>query len=103
MPSKSYRLSPMAERDLEEIWLYTCRTWSAEQADVYHGGIIAGIEGVAAGTRVGRDAGDVRAGYRKLSVSRHTLYYREGAGHIDIVRVLHQRMDAPAHLGPMDS
>ena len=29
---KPYRLSPLAEADLEEIWLYTLRHWSVEQA-----------------------------------------------------------------------
>ena len=31
-----YRLSPLAEQDLEDIWLYTLREWSADQADRYY-------------------------------------------------------------------
>ena len=31
--AKPYRLSPLAEADLEDIWLYTFRNWSMEQAD----------------------------------------------------------------------
>ncbi|SBW04135.1 hypothetical protein KL86DPRO_20264 [uncultured delta proteobacterium] len=38
-----YRLSPLAEADLEEIWLYTFRQWSLEQADDYSGNIITAI------------------------------------------------------------
>ena len=30
-----YRLTPAAERDLENIWLYTRQQWSAEQANRY--------------------------------------------------------------------
>lgn len=30
-----YRLSPAAEHDLENIWLYTCRQWNLQQADRY--------------------------------------------------------------------
>jgi plasmid stabilization system protein ParE len=30
-----YRLSPAAEHDLENIWLYTCRQWSVGQAEHY--------------------------------------------------------------------
>lgn len=35
-----YRLTPRAESDLEEIWLYTFKTWSPEQADRYHNDIV---------------------------------------------------------------
>jgi toxin ParE1/3/4 len=42
-----YRLSPQAERDLEEIWRYTSDNWSVEQADRYHNQIMAAIEGLA--------------------------------------------------------
>ncbi len=37
-PSSSltaYRLTPAAQRDLEDIWLYTAQTWSMAQADRY--------------------------------------------------------------------
>lgn len=30
-----YLLTPAAQNDLEKIWLYTARTWSAAQADRY--------------------------------------------------------------------
>ena len=30
-----YRLTPAAERDLENIWLYTRQQWGTEQADIY--------------------------------------------------------------------
>ena len=43
--ARPYRLSPLAERDLEEIWFYTFENWSAEQADRYHNQIMAAIEG----------------------------------------------------------
>ena len=33
--AKSYRLSPLAEADLEEIWLYTAKHGSMEQADTF--------------------------------------------------------------------
>jgi toxin ParE1/3/4 len=30
-----YRLTPRAERDLEDIWRYTTKRWSADQAETY--------------------------------------------------------------------
>ena len=94
-----YRLAPQAERDLEEIWFYTFENWSAEQADRYHNQIMAAIEGLADGSRQGRAIDDIRPGYRKLAVASHVLFYRiADAGMIDIVRILHQRMDAASRL-----
>jgi len=57
-----YRLSPLAEADLEEIWLYTFRQWSREQADGYLRIILAAIEGLASGNTV-RQRTEVREGY----------------------------------------
>ena len=31
----TYRLTPAAQGDLEDIWLYTARQWSADQANRY--------------------------------------------------------------------
>src|SRR3954469_15026609 len=97
--ARSYGLSPLAERDLEEIWLYTFENWSADQADRYHNQIMAAIEGLADGSRQGRPIDDIRPGYRKLAVASHFLFYRiTDAGTIDVMRILHQRMDVSAHL-----
>ena len=97
--ARRYRLSPLAERDLEGIWFYTFENWSAEQADHYHNQIMAAIEGLADGSRQGRPIDDIRPGYRKLAVRSHFLFYRiTDTGLIDIVRILHQRMDVSAHL-----
>jgi toxin ParE1/3/4 len=48
---KPYRLSPLAEADLEEIWFYTLKHWSLEQADIYHHSLVAAFAGLAAGTK----------------------------------------------------
>jgi len=40
-----------------------------------------------------------RAGYRKLAAGSHVLFYRVmSEGDIDVVRVLHRRMDVDRHL-----
>jgi len=41
-----------------------------------------------------------RAGYRRLRIRHHIVYYREQADRIAIVRVLHERMDPDRHLTP---
>ena len=98
---RAYRLSPLAETDLEEIWLYTFRQWSLEQADDYHNGIIAAIEGLADGSDVPQRT-DVREGYWKDKVGMHVLSFRCSDEYLDVVRILHGRMDVETHLQGRD-
>jgi toxin ParE1/3/4 len=99
MPAKrrEYRLSPRAEIDLEEIWLYTFKNWSPEQADHYHNAIVDAFEELAAGKKTGRPV-DVREGYFKYPVGAHVVFYRFSARSLVVIRVLHQRMDVGRHL-----
>lgn len=99
MPGRSrpYRLSPRAEIDLEEIWLYTLEHWSAEQAERYHNRIIAAIDALADGSKTGRPV-PVREGYYKYPVGSHFVFYRQSDASLDVIRILHQRMDVDSHL-----
>lgn len=92
-----YRLSPLAEADLEEIWVYTLKNWSREQADRYHADVVDAFEALAAGTKAGRPV-DIRRGYFKFAVGTHFVFYRLSDFGLDVIRVLHQRMDANRHL-----
>lgn len=97
MSSKHYRLSPLAETDLEEIWLYTLNHWSLEQADTYIGSLVATFEALAAGTKRGRPA-DIRPNYQKYLCGSHMIYFLYYSDRMDIIRILHQRQDATLHL-----
>jgi toxin ParE1/3/4 len=94
----AYRISPRAERDLEEIWLYTEGRWSAAQADRYAGALIDMIEALAADPGLGRKIDDVRPGYRKQAAGSHFIFYRQAPPGIEVIRILHQRMNVEAHL-----
>ena len=94
-----YLLSPAAQLDLAQIWDYTCRHWDVEQADEYLRELQRAIELAAVNPRIGQGCDEIRPGYRKLAAGSHTLYYRVTPdGVIDVVRVLHQRMDVDRHL-----
>jgi toxin ParE1/3/4 len=96
---KGYVLSPAAQADLGEIWDYSARNWGAEQADRYILAIRDACEALADGSRQGRAIDDIRPGYRKLAVASHFLFYRiTDAGMIDVIRILHQRMDVASRL-----
>ena len=93
-----YVFSPAAQADLEEIWDYTVRHWGVAQAERYTRDIQAACEAVSAGILVGRSAEDIRAGYRKIVVGSHVAYFRERSGTLEIIRILHRRMDVARHI-----
>ena len=96
-----YVLSPGAHADLEQIWDYTCERWDDDQAEEYVREIQHAIDRVVDNPMIGRACDEVRPGYRKHAVGSHTLYYRIALGDvIDVVRILHQRMDVDRHLDP---
>jgi toxin ParE1/3/4 len=94
---RPYRLTPRAEIDLEDIWLYTFQNWSLEQADRYQNDIMAAIAALADGTKKGRQV-DIRAGYLKYMVGSHYVFFRRSDLSLDVIRILHQSMDAVAYL-----
>jgi len=47
---------------------------------------------------MGREGSDIRSGYYKISCGSHFLFYRITAEGIDIVRILHERMDFVRHI-----
>ncbi len=99
MPVKSrrVRLTPLAETDLEGIWRYTVERWSLEQAERYVGELVAAFERLAGSQGLGRPS-RAGAGYRRYPVGSHVVFYRETPDTLDVIRVLHQRMDVDRHL-----
>jgi toxin ParE1/3/4 len=93
-----YRLTPAAERDLESIWKYTVQQWDVEQADRYIDFLTAALAELAASPTAAPSCEQIRPGYRRWGVKRHMIYFRITDYGIAVIRVLHNRMDAPRHL-----
>ncbi|MFT3716452.1 MAG: type II toxin-antitoxin system RelE/ParE family toxin [Gordonia sp. (in: high G+C Gram-positive bacteria)] len=45
-----------------------------------------------------RRSDDVRAGYRKYATGSHLVFYVQAGESVDIIRILHRRMDPARHL-----
>lgn len=90
--------SPQSETDLENIWLYSFETWDEAQADRYYDALAKGINQLASNPEIGRSRDDIREGYRSIQINRHIVFYRIEGQAIDVVRVLHERMDPENHL-----
>jgi len=85
--------APLAEADLAEIWRFSVDQWGEQQADDYIRALVAAAESIAAHSERGSSCDHIRPGYRKLAAGTHVLFYRVAAERIEIIRVLHQRMD----------
>lgn len=94
----AWRLSPRAQADIEEIWDYSRERWGIDQAERYIGLIRDAVVSAAEYPRRGRPCDDIRAGYFKLAAGSHVLFYRLAGADINVVRVLHGRMDFGRHL-----
>lgn len=94
MSGALYRIREKAVDDLEQIWIYTFKNWSVEQADRYYNQIISEIEFIANNFSSGRSIKHIKEGYRVSRVKSHLIFYKKGPDEIvEVVRVLHQRMD----------
>lgn len=91
-------LSPRAQADLDAIWNYTIEHWGADQAERYVREIWQAIAVVAADPRRAQSCDDIRAGYRKYAVGSHVIFFRMPDNTIDVVRILHARMDFVRHI-----
>jgi len=94
---KSLLFSPAAEADLADIWRYSAEQWGVDQAGQYIDDLRDACHALATGTRQGRRT-DIRPGYLKYLVGRHLLYFKENDGCLEIIRILHARMDVARHL-----
>ena len=93
MKALAYVISKKAVADLEEIWLYTVEKWSVAQADRYYNLIFDEINFICRNINSGKSMEHVRKGYRASKVKSHLIFYRVSNNTIEVIRILHERMD----------
>ncbi len=91
-------LRPAAHADLDGIWNYTQRTWGDQQADAYLRMLAAAFVSLCASPGLGRQRDELHPGLRMFRSGKHLIFYL-ATEPLDVVRVLHERMDFSAHLG----
>ncbi len=107
----TYRMTPAAQADLGAIWDYTAQTWGAAQAESYVRAIVSTCDALVQGSRSSQSAEHIRPGYRKAASGRHMIYFKPSSPvltddrtqGIDVIRILHQRMDVPDKFERPDS
>ena len=88
----SYRLSALAEPDLDEIWSYAAEDASPTTADRLVDDIIHRFDLLAEQPAMGRARPEFGPGVRSVAVENYVVYYRQ-EGDVLIARILHGRRD----------
>lgn len=98
----AYRLTPAARNDLQEIWLYTARTWSAAQADRYTDILEDTLERLLFMPEMARERSEFDPPVRIHPSAEHLIIYRIEGKHLLILRVLGASQDWHAILRAVD-
>ena len=87
-------ISSDALSDLEEIWIYTRKKWSKEQADRYYSLLIDEIEFLQSNYYTCKSAEYIRPGYRVSFVKSHIIFFKlVDDQKLEIIRILHQSVN----------
>ncbi len=93
-------VSPAAEADLADIYDYTYATWGEPQAAAYVDTLVVRFKWLAVNRSLWQARDDLIPGLYGRYEGRHLIVYRAGGDQLQVVRVLHQRMDPAGHLEP---
>ena len=96
-----YRLSVRAEADLAEIWVYSAEQWTLEQADRYIDALVSRFDWLCENPQLWKPRPDITEGLYSYRQESHVIYFRpqgDSPDLIEIVRVLHGRMEPARHV-----
>ncbi len=91
-----YRLSAKAQADLAGIWVHSAERWDYEQADQYLDAMMGRFDWLRDNMSLWKRRPDIGKGLYSYPQQSHVIYFRVQGGMpglIEIVRVLHGRME----------
>jgi toxin ParE1/3/4 len=97
----SYFFAPKAEDDIVGIATFGSSEWGEIEATRYVQNILDVLDDLTVFPFLGREITYTSGQIRSIGSGSHVIYYRvdESSSEIEIVRVLHARMNAMRHLG----
>jgi len=84
----NYKLSPAAEDDLYQIWLYGLKVWGEDAADQYVQALLARFQKIADYPHQYPEVDDIRAGYRRCVYKRDAIYFRLNGSATEIMAII---------------
>jgi toxin ParE1/3/4 len=96
----TYTLTRKARADLKGIAAHTQKQWGREQRRLYVKQFDDAFQMLASTPKAGTSCEFIKHGYRKFPNGSHVIFYRElSDSTIEVVRILHKRMDITGKLG----
>lgn len=95
----TFTLTRKAKADLKAIAVYTQQQWGKAQRRLYIKQFDDTFHRLANNQEIGKQCDFIKPGYRKFLCTIHIIFYRNTSpSEIEIVRILHKRMDVQEHL-----
>ena len=80
--------------DLNDIWEYTFEKWSENQADKYYATIKFACKGIGENPELGKVYTEISSNLLGLKSGKHIIFYHQvSENEIEVIRILHERMD----------
>ncbi len=80
--------------DLDEIYLYTFYKWSENQAEIYYNAIRDSCKEIGKNPKIGKKYFKMKKDVFGLKSGKHIIFYQQSSKtKIEILRILHERMD----------
>ncbi|MBQ4819641.1 type II toxin-antitoxin system RelE/ParE family toxin [Aquimarina sp. MMG016] len=80
--------------DLNSIWDYTFEKWSEKQADKYYAAIKIACNGIGKNPNVGKEYDGISKNLLGFKSGKHIIFYQIiSMDRIEVIRILHERMD----------
>ncbi len=83
-----------AINDLNDIWYYTIQEWSENQAEKYYEAIKFACKLIGENPSIGKNYPEISKHLFGLQTKKHILFYHIiSEDEIEVIRILHERMD----------
>lgn len=85
--------------DLTDIWNYTIYRWTENEAEKYYQAIKYACKEIGENPDIGREYNEISENLFGLKSGKHIIfYYQISEDEIDVVRILHGRMDLKSRI-----
>jgi len=95
----TFRLTVLAEEDFDAIGAYSVQVWGIDQAVRYLTSLDQTFTALAQGPGLGKDRSDLQPNLLSCPCNSHVIFFRRDKNNnVEILRILHERMDFQLHL-----
>ncbi|MDM3871579.1 type II toxin-antitoxin system RelE/ParE family toxin [Porticoccus sp. W117] len=97
--ANNFYYSKRAEKQVQEIFLYTASKWGVSQAEKYDKGLENTLQLLADNPDMGRKCDDLRKGYHRHEYGRHIIFYRKYQCDIQVMSVIFDSANIQRYFG----